>query len=74
MCSTPCLRSSPATALVAMAVDNHYFIICGLVTILVHTEIPQVGGESSLGKKYVGKTNSIFFCQTKNRILNAEMG
>lgn len=54
-------------------VDNHYFTTFGFVTVVVRTDIPQVGGESSLGEEYVGKTNSIF-CQTKTRIPDAEMG
>lgn len=53
--------------------DNNYFTIFGFDTVVVHTDIPQVGGDSSLGEEYVGKTNNIF-CQTKNRIPDAEMG
>lgn len=32
---------------------------------MVRTEIPQMGGESSLGEEYVGKTNNFSFARQK---------
>lgn len=43
-----CLHSTFATASVIPAVVNHYRLVFVFVTVVVHTDIPQMGGDSSL--------------------------